>query len=78
MAWSNFIVTAAGLVAIASLMRTDVRQSSRMLRHNLKTIRKWVEDGASTATKASEKTLGETAVGKAMRDAREEALKKKD
>jgi len=78
MAWSNFIVTAAGLIAVASLMRTDVRTSSRMLRQNLKTIRKWVEDGAATTAREGEKTLGETAVGKAMKEAREEALKKKD
>lgn len=78
MAWTNFILTATGLLAVASLMRTDVRQSSRMLRQNLKTIRRWVEDGTSNAAKGAEKTLGETPAGKAMKELRDEALKKKD
>ena len=78
MAWTNFILTATGLLAVASLMRTDVRQSSRMLRKNLKTIRRWVEDGTSNAAKGAEKTLGETPAGKAMKELRDEALKKKD
>ena len=78
MAWTNFIITATGLIAVASLMRTDVRQSSRMLRQNLKTIRRWVEDGAEATAKTSEKTLGDTAVGKAMKEMRDETMKKKD
>jgi hypothetical protein len=49
-----------------------------MLRQNLKTIRRWVEDGTSDAAKGAEKTLGETPAGKAMKELRDEALKKKD
>lgn len=81
MAWSNFIVTVGGILAVASLMRTDVRHSSAMLRRNMKQIRKWVEDGTASsvkeASKSAEKTLGETPVGKAIKDMREEQLKGK-
>ena len=81
MAWSNFIVTVGGILAVASLMRTDVRHSSAMLRRNMKQIRKWVEDGTASgvkeASKSAEKTLGETSVGKAIKDMREEQLKGK-
>lgn len=82
MAWTNFIVTAAGLLAVASLMRTDVRQSSAMLRRNLKQIRHWVEDGSVSsaskeAMKDATKTLGETPVGKAMKEMRDEQFKGK-
>ena len=47
MAWTNFVLTVAGVAAVASLMRTDVRTSTRMLRHNLKQIRVWMEEGAA-------------------------------
>jgi hypothetical protein len=80
MAWTNFVITAAGLLAVASLMRSDVRTSSAMLRRNLKQIRTWVEDGtkdvAKDAAKATQKTLGESEVGKAMKDFKDGQFKK--
>ena len=80
MAWSNFVITAAGLLAVASLLRTDVRTSSAMLRRNLKQIRTWVEDGtkdvAKDAAKTAQKTLGESEIGKTMKDFKDGQFKK--
>ena len=44
MAWTNFVITGAAIVAVASLMRSDIRTSTSMLRRNVKTIRKMMED----------------------------------
>ena len=41
----------AGVVGAAfMLMRTDVRDSSRMLQRNMKTIRTWLEETQSSAS----------------------------
>jgi len=47
MAWSNFLITAAGLGSVMYLMRGDVRHSATILRRNVKTMRSWIEEGAA-------------------------------
>jgi len=51
MAITNFIITAAAVAAVASLMSRDVRGSTSMLRRNMKQLRVWVEDAAVEAKK---------------------------
>jgi len=75
MAWSNFVVTAAAVVALASLMRTDVRQSSAMLRRNLKQIRSWV-DTASAQTSKSEGLSSGTLTSATQKSAKREGEEK--
>ena len=62
MAWTNFVITGAAIVAVASLMRSDVRTSTAMLRRNVKTLRQMMEEAVSTDA--------------AKRSAKEEATKK--
>ena len=47
MAWTNFVITVGAIAAVASLMRTDVKSSTRMLRNNMKQIRVWMEESAA-------------------------------
>jgi hypothetical protein len=44
MAWTNFVITAAAIAAVASLMRSDIRQTTSMLRKNVSQVRKMIED----------------------------------
>ena len=53
MAWTNFVITGAAIVAVASLMRSDVRTSTAMLRRNVKTLRLMMEEAVSNTTNAS-------------------------
>ena len=62
MVWTNFVITGAAIVAVASLMRSDVRTSTAMLRRNVKTLRQMMEEAVSTDA--------------AKRSAKEEATKK--
>ena len=63
MPWTNFVITGAAIVAVASLMRSDVRTSSAMLRRNVKTLRQMMEEAVSNTDAAK-------------RSAKEEATKK--
>ena len=72
MAWTNFVITGAAIVAVASLMRSDVRTSSAMLRRNVKTLRKMMEEAVSN-TNPGERAMRNEA---AKRSAKEEATKK--
>ncbi len=72
MAWTNFVITGAAIVAVASLMRSDVRTSTAMLRRNVKTLRQMMEEAVSNNTNAS----AADAADAAKRSAKEEATKK--
>ena len=72
MAWTNFVITGAAIVAVASLMRSDVRTSTAMLRRNVKTLRQMMEEAVSNTTNAS----AAAAADAAKRSAKEEATKK--
>ncbi len=74
MAWTNFVITGAAIVAVASLMRSDVRTSSAMLRRNVKTLRKMMEEAVSNTTNAGEHHAMRNDAAK--RSAKEEATKK--
>ena len=63
MAWTNFVITGVAIVAVASLMRSDVRTSTAMLRRNVKTLRQMMEEAVSNTDAAK-------------RSAKEEATKK--
>lgn len=52
MAWTNFIITIVGVGSVAYLMKSDVRRGSGMLKQNLKTIRGWLEEEGSQASKS--------------------------
>lgn len=54
MAITNFVITAAAVAAVASLMSRDVRSSTSMLRRNMKQMRVWLEDAAVEAKKPGE------------------------
>jgi hypothetical protein len=54
MAITNFVITAAAVAAVASLMSRDVRSSTAMLRRNMKQIRVWMEEAAVEAKKPGE------------------------
>ncbi|KAK9828237.1 hypothetical protein WJX74_005078 [Apatococcus lobatus] len=74
MAWSNFIITLAGVGAVVWFMKTDVRKSSTMVRQNLKTIRGWLEEqqassgGASSALKQEPKQVPESKAPEVKKD----------
>lgn len=53
MAWTNFIITLVGVGSVAYLMKSDVRRGSGMLKQNLKTIRGWLEEEGSKASKSA-------------------------
>jgi len=53
MALTNFLLTVGAVGAVILLMRTDIRDSSRMLQRNAKTIRTWLEEQQATASKAA-------------------------
>ena len=74
MAWTNFVITGAAIVAVASLMRSDVRTSTAMLRRNVKTLRQMMEEAVSTTT--TNNASAASAADAAKRSAKEEATKK--
>lgn len=47
MALTNFVMTAAAIAVVASLMRHDVRSSTSMLRRNMRQMRSWMEEAAA-------------------------------
>ena len=47
MAMTNFILTAAAVAAVASMMRYDVRGSTSMLRRNMRQVRIWMEEASA-------------------------------
>lgn len=74
MAWTNFVITGAAIVAVASLMRSDVRTSTAMLRRNVKTLRQMMEEAVSNTT--TNNASAASAADAAKRSAKEEATKK--
>ena len=46
---TNFILTAAAVAAVASMMRYDVRGSTSMLRRNMRQVRIWMEEAGAEA-----------------------------
>ena len=74
MAWTNFVITGAAIVAVASLMRSDVRTSTAMLRRNVKTLRQMMEEAVSNTT--NNNASAASAADAAKRSAKEEATKK--
>ena len=75
MAWTNFVITGAAIVAVASLMRSDVRTSTAMLRRNVKTLRQMMEEAVSN-TNTNNASSATSAADAANRSAKEEATKK--
>ncbi|EIE27408.1 hypothetical protein COCSUDRAFT_52157 [Coccomyxa subellipsoidea C-169] len=57
MAWSNFMVTVAGVAAVAYLMKSDVRVGAATFRRNLKHIRGWLEEQSTAASKATKEEV---------------------
>ena len=55
MAITNFVMTAAAVAVVASLMRHDVRSSTSVLRRNMRQVRVWMEEAAADV-KAGEHT----------------------
>jgi len=49
MAISNFVMTAAAVAVVASLMRHDVRSTTSTLRRNMRQMRVWLEEAAADA-----------------------------
>jgi len=76
MAWTNFVITGAAIVAVASLMRSDVRTSTAMLRRNVKTLRQMMEEAVSNTTTNNNASNAASAADAAKRSAKEEATKK--
>ena len=55
MAVSNFLMTAAAIAAVATLMSKDIRKTTTTLRQNVKQIRGWMEEaGAEIVERTSE------------------------
>ena len=76
MAWTNFVITGAAIVAVASLMRSDVRTSTAMLRRNVKTLRQMMEEAVSNTNTNNNASSATSAADAAKRSAKEEATKK--
>lgn len=51
MALTNLILTVAGVSAVILLMRTDVKQSTSILKRNVRQIRHWLEEESASAAK---------------------------
>ncbi|KAK2991410.1 hypothetical protein RJ640_010874 [Escallonia rubra] len=51
MAFTNFVLTVAGVSAVILLMRTDVKQSASIFKRNVRQIRHWLEEESASATK---------------------------
>ncbi|XP_039130129.1 uncharacterized protein LOC120266555 [Dioscorea cayenensis subsp. rotundata] len=56
MALTNFVVTVAAVTAAVLLFRSDVRQSARIFRQNVRQIRVWLEEESTSAAKSAERT----------------------
>jgi len=67
MAWTNFVITGAAIVAVASLMRSDIRTSTSMLRRNVKTIRKMMEDVSNGESIGEVVKKGEEEIAKKLK-----------
>ncbi|KAK3013098.1 hypothetical protein RJ639_008640, partial [Escallonia herrerae] len=50
MAFTNFVLTVAGVSAVILLMRTDVKQSASIFKRNVRQIRHWLEEESASAT----------------------------
>ncbi|KAL7221016.1 hypothetical protein ACSBR1_023047 [Camellia fascicularis] len=64
MALTNLILTVAGVSAVILLMRSDVKQTSTIVRRNVRQIRQWLEQESSTAAKEMEKVKPKELPGK--------------
>ena len=56
---TNFILTAAAVAAVASMMRYDVRGSTSMLRRNLRQGRIWMEEASAEAKNGEMPKIGD-------------------
>ena len=59
MAMTNFILTAAAVAAVASMMRYDVRGSTSMLRRNMRQVRIWMEEASAEAKNGEMPKVGD-------------------
>mgnify|MGYP004409570863 FL=1 len=59
MAVTNFILTAAAVAAVASMMRYDVRGSTSMLRRNMRQVRIWMEEASAEAKNGEMPKIGD-------------------
>ena len=59
MAMTNFILTAAAVAAVASMMRYDVRGSTSMLRRNIRQVRIWMEEASAEAKNGEMPKIGD-------------------
>ena len=56
---TNFILTAAAVAAVASMMRYDVRGSTSMLRRNMRQVRIWMEEASAEAKNVEMPKIGD-------------------
>ena len=56
---TNFILTAAAVAAVASMMRYDVRGSTSMLRRNMRQVRIWMEEASAEAKNGEMPKIGD-------------------
>ena len=56
---TNFILTAAAVAAVASMMRYDVRGSTSMLRRNMRQVRIWIEEASAEAKNGEMPKIGD-------------------
>ena len=56
---TNFILTAAAVAAVASMMRYDVRGSTSMLRRNMRQVRIWMEEVSAEAKNGEMPKIGD-------------------
>ncbi|KAL4452282.1 hypothetical protein ABPG75_007944 [Micractinium tetrahymenae] len=61
MAITNFILTVVGVGAVAMLMSKDIKQSSAMLRRNMRHIRTWLEEQGAAAEQAAKQEVKQVA-----------------
>jgi hypothetical protein len=64
MAVSNFLMTAAAIAAVATLMSKDIRKTTTTLRQNVKQIRVWMEEAGAEASKIGEEAAKKLPEGK--------------
>ncbi|PSC72058.1 DNA double-strand break repair rad50 ATPase [Micractinium conductrix] len=57
MAISNFLLTIVGVGAVAMLMSKDLKQSSAMLRRNMRHVRTWLEEQGAAAEQAAKQDV---------------------
>ncbi|EFN54997.1 hypothetical protein CHLNCDRAFT_134810 [Chlorella variabilis] len=61
MAISNFLLTIVGVGAVAMLMSKDIKQSSAMLRRNMRHVRTWLEEQGAAAEQAAKQDIKQVA-----------------